>query len=120
VTDEHARESSQQPTRETATGGASRVVLEYGWASPHTVKIRVKCLRGLSPACRVPTLRLVAHGILALSLVFNLGISINLNVSHTKEGLHMVKTTNTTTAAVTESGKATGLGCVGNRVSESG
>jgi hypothetical protein len=28
-----ARESSQQPTRETATGGASRVVLEYGWAS---------------------------------------------------------------------------------------
>jgi hypothetical protein len=27
-------ESSQQPTRETATGGASRAVLEYGWASP--------------------------------------------------------------------------------------
>jgi hypothetical protein len=23
-----------KPTRETATGGASRVVLEYGWASP--------------------------------------------------------------------------------------
>jgi len=34
VTDEHAKESSQQPTRETATGGASCVVLEYGWASP--------------------------------------------------------------------------------------
>lgn len=34
VTDEHAREGSQQPTRETATGGASRVVLEYRWASP--------------------------------------------------------------------------------------
>jgi len=33
VTDEHARESSVKPTRETATGGASRVVLEYGWAS---------------------------------------------------------------------------------------
>jgi len=32
VTDEHARESAQRPTRETATGGASRVVLEYGWA----------------------------------------------------------------------------------------
>jgi hypothetical protein len=27
-------ESSQQPTRETATGGASRVVVEHGWASP--------------------------------------------------------------------------------------
>jgi hypothetical protein len=37
VTDEHATESSQQPTRETATGGASGVVLEYGWASPLTV-----------------------------------------------------------------------------------
>ena len=35
VTDEHARESSQQPTRETATGGASGAVLEYGWARPH-------------------------------------------------------------------------------------
>ena len=36
VTDEHARQSSQQPTRETATGGASRAVfIEYGWASPH-------------------------------------------------------------------------------------
>ncbi len=34
MTDEHAGESSQQPTRETATGGASRAVLEYGWASP--------------------------------------------------------------------------------------
>ncbi len=34
MTDEHARESSPQPTRETATGGASRAVLEYGWASP--------------------------------------------------------------------------------------
>jgi uncharacterized repeat protein (TIGR03803 family) len=34
VTDEHARESSRRPTRETATGGASCVVLEYGWASP--------------------------------------------------------------------------------------
>jgi REP element-mobilizing transposase RayT len=33
--DEHARESSRHPTRETATGGASCVVLEYGWASPH-------------------------------------------------------------------------------------
>ena len=33
VTDEHTTESSQQPTRETATGGASRAVLEYGWAS---------------------------------------------------------------------------------------
>ena len=35
MTDEHARESSPQPTRETATGGASHAVLEYGWASPH-------------------------------------------------------------------------------------
>src|SRR5271157_4073852 len=34
VTDEHARESSMKPTRETATGGASRAVVEYGWASP--------------------------------------------------------------------------------------
>ena len=32
MTDKHARENSQQPTRETATGGASRVVGEYGWA----------------------------------------------------------------------------------------
>jgi hypothetical protein len=31
--DERARESSQQPTRETATGGATRVVLEYGWVT---------------------------------------------------------------------------------------
>jgi RHS repeat-associated protein len=35
VTNEHAGEGSQQPTRKTATGGASCVVLEYGWASPH-------------------------------------------------------------------------------------
>jgi hypothetical protein len=34
VTGEHARVSSPQPTRETATGGASRAVLEHGWASP--------------------------------------------------------------------------------------
>jgi len=32
-------ESSQQPTRETATGGASRAVLEYGWASPLAVTV---------------------------------------------------------------------------------
>jgi len=34
VVDEHATESSQQPTRETATGGASPAVLEHGSASP--------------------------------------------------------------------------------------
>ena len=34
VTDEHAKKSSQRPTRETATGGVSRVLLECGWASP--------------------------------------------------------------------------------------
>ncbi len=28
--------SSQQPTRETATDGASRLVVGYGWASPLT------------------------------------------------------------------------------------
>jgi len=34
LTEEHTGESSQQPTRETTTGGASCVRLEYGWASP--------------------------------------------------------------------------------------
>jgi len=34
MSDEHVRESPPQPTRETATGGASRAMLEYGWASP--------------------------------------------------------------------------------------
>jgi hypothetical protein len=34
VTGDDARVSSPQPTRETATGGASCVVVEYGWASP--------------------------------------------------------------------------------------
>jgi len=75
---------------------------------------------GLSPACRVPIVRLVAHGILALSLVLNLGVSINLNTSHPKEGLHMAKTTRTTKVAAARSKKATGLGCVGKRVCRSG
>ena len=34
VTDEHARESSQQPTRETAMGGASRAVLSTAGPAP--------------------------------------------------------------------------------------
>ena len=33
MSDEHVRESPPQPTRETATGGASRAMLEYGWGS---------------------------------------------------------------------------------------
>jgi len=75
----------------------------------------------LSPACRVPIVRLVAHGILALSLVLNLGVSIDLNTSHPKEGLHMVKTTRTTKVAATTMGKkATGLGSVGKRARRSG
>ena len=64
-------------------------------------------------------MRLVAHGILALSLVLNLGININLNQNHPKEGQHMDKTTNTTKVAAGNS-KATGLGCVGERVRKSG
>jgi hypothetical protein len=72
----------------------------------------------LSPACRVPTLRLVAHGILALSLVVNLGWNIDLNVNRSKEGVHMVKTTNT--KQVAKRRNATGLGCVGKRALKSG
>jgi hypothetical protein len=67
---------------------------------------------GLSPACRVPIVQFVAHSILALSLVLNLGVNINLNASQLKEGTHMVKTTKTTKVAATDSKKATGLGCV--------
>jgi hypothetical protein len=75
---------------------------------------------GLSPACRVPIVQLVAHGILALSLALNLGITINLETSQPKEGLHMVKTTKTTKVATEKSKTATGLGCVGKRVRRSG
>ena len=39
-----------------------------------------------------PVLRLTSHVILALSLVFNVGIHINYN--HFREGRSMVKTTN--------------------------
>src|SRR5438309_1099280 len=33
--------ATRQPTRETATGGASRVVVEYGWASPRTIRSKL-------------------------------------------------------------------------------
>lgn len=80
----------------------------------------VQLFGGLSPACRVPIMQLVAHGILTLSLVLNLGVNINLNTRDTKEGLHMVKTIKTTKVATTRSTKATGLGCVGRRARRSG
>ena len=81
---------------------------------------RVQFFGGLSPACWAPIVRLVAHGILALSMVLNLGVNINLNTSHSEEGLQMVKTTRTTKVAVIKDNKATGLGCVGRRACRSG
>jgi hypothetical protein len=80
--------------------------------------VGIQYFRGLSPACRVPTLRLVTHCILVLSLAFNLGININLN--HPKEGLHMVKTTNSAKVAGGVKNKTAGLGCVGKRSRKSG
>jgi hypothetical protein len=45
----------------------------------------------LKPAkCWCPAWRAVAHVVLVLSLVFNVGININLN--QPKEGTHMAKT----------------------------
>jgi len=42
---------SPQPTRETATGGASRAVLEYGWASPHPASIMAYVASTLGSKC---------------------------------------------------------------------
>jgi len=36
--DKHAKESSQQPTRETATDGASGAVLGHGWSAPSSAE----------------------------------------------------------------------------------
>ncbi len=79
---------------------------------------RVNSVSGLSPACRVPVLRLTSQVILALSLVFNVGIHINYN--HFTEGRGMVKTTNKQNVAPREKKMTTELGCVGKRARKSG
>jgi len=60
----------------------------------------------------------VSHVILALSLVFNVGININYN--HFKEDKNMVKTTNKQGAVKAINKVTTELGCVGNRARKSG
>jgi len=77
---------------------------------------------GLSPLHRVPIARqLTAHVVLFLTLVFNLGININLS-QHTK-GTHMTKTIHQSAASIgnlTRAQETVGEGCVGLKIGDTG
>lgn len=75
---------------------------------------------------RVPAWRAVAHAVLVLSLVFNVGISINLN--QPKEGTHMAQTIGKSALSKNRNArrknaiatKTTGTNCMGVRSRRSG
>jgi hypothetical protein len=74
----------------------------------------------LSPANRVPIWRAVAHAVLVLSLVFNVGINISLN--QPKEGTHMENTIKKSAlsgkrnaGSTKRAEKTTGTNCMGVR-----